>query len=120
MEKKLGFRLNLIKNLSLLSIVIGIIGIIVGLFHLGAFLPREIWAKLFASEKIPDFFYVYIFLPLSFIGLIAGAIGFKLKVGKTSAILGITFSIIALLIWLFIWFWIIGWSMALQVTCKIS
>jgi len=110
MNKNSKSSFNLIKIFPKLSIILGIGSIIGSFLYLFPILPYEIRVTLFASEKIPEFLYIHIFIPISLFSLILGIISFKLlKSRKISSILGIIFSTIALIIWLFAWFWTLGW-----------
>jgi hypothetical protein len=93
---------------SLLSIILGICGIVWGKVSLAS--PEQLIPKFFGEGQTE--IYLHVFIPLSFIGIILGILGLKLSVKKAFAILGIILSLISLIIWLFIWVWIIGWTYA--------
>jgi hypothetical protein len=93
---------------SILSIVLGIFGIVGGKVSLAP--PEQLIPKFFGEGQTE--IYLHVFIPLSFIGIILGIIGLKLSVKKSLAILGIILSFVSLIIWLFIWFLIIGWTYA--------
>jgi hypothetical protein len=93
---------------SILSIVLGICGIVWGKVSLAP--PEQLIPKFFGEGQTE--IYLHGFIPFSFIGIILGIIGLKLSVKKALAILGIILSFISLIIWLFIWFLIIGWTYA--------
>jgi len=97
------------KFLPGISIILGTISITWGLLFFG---PGKLSATLFAYYEWQTSLYLRIFIPAAIIGLISGIISLKLKLSKISAILGIVFSTIALMIWLFIWFWITAWSIS--------
>jgi hypothetical protein len=99
-----------IKNISLISFILGGISVYWGWLNL------DVSGKLFNiipyGEDEMILFYFRIFLPISLIGLILGILGFKLNIKKVFAILGILSCLIGVIIWLLNWIWIIGWSVA--------
>ena len=107
---------KILRILPITSIVLGTFSTIWGLGLLGVeepfkfLIPQKTLEGFGTSEEVNEFFYIYVFILISLLGLFIGNIALKLKLGKIKAILGIIFSTIALIIWLFIWFWITGWS----------
>ena len=101
---------KIFSNISVASGLFATIGSF-SLFAPAIFKEYEIYSEIYSFLFYDTYPYLqYIFILISFLGLISGIISLKLKLGKIKAILGIIFSSIALIIWLFIWFWITGWS----------
>ena len=112
---KIRFMRKNLKNdfariISIISFILGAISIYGGWLNLGV--PGKLLNIIPYGEDKIIFIYFRIFFPLSLIGLILGILGFKLKIKRVFAILGIILSLIGLIIWLFVWFWIIGWTYA--------
>jgi len=112
---KIKFMRKNLKNdfariISIISFILGAISIYGGWLNLGV--PGKLLNIIPYGEDKIIFIYFRIFFPLSLIGLILGILGFKLKIKRVFAILGIILSLISLIIWLFIWFWIVGWTYA--------
>jgi len=107
---KKNLRSYFIKNISIISFILGGISVYWGWLNLGV--SGKLLNIIPYGEDEIILLYFRIFLPLSLIGLILGIIGFKLNIKRIFAILGIILSLIGLIIWLANWFWIIGWSVA--------
>ncbi len=109
-ENKNKHQSRLGKYISLISFILGLASMYWGWQNLG--IPGKLLNIIPYGEDEVAILYFRIFFPISLVGLILGVFGFKLRIKKFFAILGIVFSLISLIIWLFIWIWVIGWSVA--------